>query len=265
MNLCCKLLIFLLVGISKNASAQHIGFHGKIELTKHIGFDKITIPVNIKIIQQNTNNIELYSENQIMKVDSAGNYFMMIGNGKNREGNVDSIIWSDGSFFLQISSLEKNKFEETIPLRIPTNIHPENTEGIITDSENKGFGKFSIKKSPSRAPKKITFDLSTNYVNLDYPGDTYPIYRHYEWFDTDGDGNGNSFMLTYSDKTTHEFWQNSKKIGDVKLYAIPFQEIIINDLQNNIDFEITKPEKVKNLSITYAIKSPFSLIYLIEW
>ena len=265
MNLCFKLLIFLLVGISKNASAQHIGFHGKIDLTTHIGFDKTSIPVNIKIIQRNTASIELYSENQNMKVDSAGSYFMMIGNGKNSTGNVDSIIWSDGSFFLQISSIENNKFEETIPLRIPTLINPENTEGIISDLENKGFGKFSINKSPSRAPKKITFDLTTNYVNLDYPADTYPIYRHYEWFDTDGDGNGNSFMLTYSDKTTHEFWQNSKKIGDIKLYAKPFQEIIINDLQNNIDFEITKPEKIKNLSNTYAIKSPFSLIYLIEW
>jgi hypothetical protein len=265
MNLCFKLLIFLLVFISKNAYAQHIAFHGKIDLAKHNGFDKISMPVIIKIIQKNTESTELYSENQTMKVDSAGSYFMMIGNGKNGQGKVDSIIWSDGSFFLQISAIENNKFEETIPLRIPTNINPENTEGIISDTENKGFGKFSINKSPSRAPKKITFDLSTNYVNLDYPADTYPIYRHYEWFDTDGDGNGNSFMLTYSDKTTHEFWQNSKKIGDVKLYATPFQELIINDLQNNIDFEITKPEKIKNLSNTYAIKSPFTLIYLIEW
>jgi hypothetical protein len=190
---------------------------------------------------------------------------MMIGDGKNSEGNVDSIIWSDGSFSLQISSIENNTFEEIIPLRIPTIIHPENTEGLISDSENKGFGKFVINKTQQKLPKKITIDLTTNYVNLDYPADTYPIYRHYEWFDIDGDGYGNCFMLTYSDKTTHEFWQNSKKIGDVKLYAIPFQEIIINDLQNNIDFEITKPEKVKNLSLTYAIKSPFSLIYLIEW
>jgi hypothetical protein len=263
MKLCFKLFFLLILCISKNVSAQHIGFHGKIDLAKHNGFDKISIPVNIKIIQQHTEKIELYSENQIIKVDSAGNYFMMIGNGKNGEGNVDSIIWSDGSFFLQISAIENNKFEETIPLRIPTIINPENTEGIISYTDNKGFGKFSINKSPSSAPKKITFDLTTNYVNLDYPADTYPIYRHYEWFDTDGDGKGNSFMLTYSDKTTHEFWQNSKKIGDVKLYAKPFQEIIINDLQNNIDFEMTKPEKIKNLSNTYAIKSQFTLIYLI--
>ncbi|MCX6292678.1 MAG: hypothetical protein NT127_00020, partial [Sphingobacteriales bacterium] len=120
MNLCFKLLIFVLVFISKNASAQHIAFHGKIDLAKHIGFDKISIPVNLKIIQRNTASIELYSENQIMKVDSAGSYFMMIGNGKNIEGNVDSIIWSDGSFYLQIASNENKKFEETIPLRIPT-------------------------------------------------------------------------------------------------------------------------------------------------
>jgi hypothetical protein len=265
MKLCFKLFFLLILCISKNVSAQHIGFHGKIDLTKHIGLDKTSIPVNLKIIQKTAESTELYSENQIMKIDSAGNYFMMIGNGKNSEGKVDSIIWSDGSFFLQISSVENNTFEETIPLRIPTLINPENTEGIISDTENKGFGKFSINKSLNRAPKKITFDLTTNYVNLDYPADTYPIYRHYEWFDTDGDGNGNSFMLTYSDKTTHEFWQNSKKIGDIKLYAKPFQEIIINDLQNNIDFEITKPEKIKNLSNTYAIKSPFTLIYLIEW
>ena len=74
MKLCFKILFFLIVFISKNASAQHIGFHGKIDLTKHIGFDKISIPVNIKIIQQNTETIELYAENQIVKVDSAGNY-----------------------------------------------------------------------------------------------------------------------------------------------------------------------------------------------
>jgi hypothetical protein len=255
----------LILCISKNVSAQHIGFHGKIDLAKNNGFDKISIPVNIKIIQQHTEKIELYSENQIIKVDSAGNYFMMIGNGKNGEGKVDSIIWSDGSFFLQISSIENNKFEETILLRIPTLINPENTEGIISDSENKGYGKFSINKTQNKTPKKFTIDLTTNYVNLDYPADTYPIYRHYEWFDVDGDGYGNCFMLTYSDKTTHEFWQNSKKIGDVKLYANPFQELIINDLSNNIDFELTKPQKVKNLSIDYAIKSPFTLIYLIEW
>ena len=265
MKVFLKIFSLLILCISQNVSSQHIGFHGKIDLSTHIGFDKISIPVNIKIIQRNTANIELYSENQIMKVDSVGNYFMMIGNGKNSEGKVDSIIWSDGSFSLQIASIENNKFEETIPLRIPTLINPENTEGIISDTEKKGFGKFSINNTQKKSPKKITIDLSTNYVNLDYPADTYPIYRHYEWFDTDGDGNGNSFMLTYSDKTTHEFWQNSKKIGDVKLYAIPFQEVIINDLKNNIDFEITKPEKVKNLSITYALKSPFSLIYLIEW
>ncbi len=265
MKLCFKLFFLLIVCISKNAAAQHIGFHGKIDLSTYIGFDKISIPVNIKIIQQHTDNIELYAESQIMKVDSGGNYFMMIGNGKNSEGNVDSIIWSDGSFFLQISSIETNKFEETIPLRIPTLINPENTEGIISDTENKGFGKFSINKSSTKTPKKITFDLSTNYVNLDYPADTYPIYRHYEWFDIDGDGNGNSFMLTYSDKTTHEFWQSSKRIGHVKLYAQPFQDLIINDLSHNIDFELTKPQKVKNLSIDYAIKSPFTLIYLIEW
>jgi len=265
MKVFLKIFFFLILCISKNAAAQHIGFHGKIELSTFAGFDKISIPVNIKIIQQHTEKIELYSENQIMKVDSVGNYFMMIGDGKNSEGNVDSIIWSDGSFSLQISSIENNTFEEIIPLRIPTIIHPENTEGLISDSENKGFGKFIINKTQQKLPKKITIDLTTNYVNLDYPADTYPIYRHYEWFDIDGDGYGNCFMLTYSDKTTHEFWQNSKKIGDVKLYATPFQEIIINDLQNNIDFEMTKPEKVKNLSLTYAIKSPFSLIYLIEW
>jgi len=265
MKLCFNLLFLMIVCMPQKAAAQHIGFHGKIDLEKHNGFDKILIPVTIKIIQKNTESTELYSENQTMKVDTAGSYFMLIGNGKNSEGKVDSIIWSDGSFFLQISAEEKNKFEETIPLRIPTIIHPENTEGIITDSENKGFGKFVINKTQKKLPKKITIDLTTNYVNLDYPAGTYPIYRHYEWFDVDGDGNGNCFMLTYSDKTTHEFWQNSKKIGDVKLYATPFQELIINDLSNNIDFELTKPKKVKNLSIDYAIKSPFNLIYLIEW
>jgi hypothetical protein len=254
------------------ATAQQIAFQTNLEkissgkLTQHFNqayFLKTTI------FQHSLNGNIVFSEKNIIQTDAAGNFVINIGSGKNINGNIDSVNWSDDSFFLILESdtSKKNQtyFKYSTDLRIPTELNQNNLEGMINDDESKGWGNISIPNNKGRRPKKITADLSTQYVNIAYPADTYPIYRHYEWFDLDGNGLGNSFMLTYSEKTRHEFFENTNKLGDVKLYAKAFQELQIKGLDHNIELFLTKPEKIANLSETYAIKGPWKLIYFIEW
>lgn len=254
------------------ASAQQISFQtnlGKISSGKASKNINQSYYLKTSIVQHSDNGNVVYSEKNTIQTDAAGNFILNIGSGKNNNGNIDSVNWSDGSFFLIMESDTSNKnqdyFKYITNLRIPTDLNQNNLEGMITDVDSKGWGEIIIANTQGRRPKKITADLSTQYVNISYPADTYPIYRHYEWFDLDGNGLGNSFMLTYSEKTRHEFFENTNKLGDVKLYAKAFQELQIKGLDNNIELFLTQPEKITNLSETYAIKGPWKLIYFIEW
>ena len=73
-------------------------------------------------------------------------------------------------------------------------------------------------------------------------------------------------MLTYNEKTAHGFWENTMKLGEVKLYSKAFQELLINKSDNkSIEIVLTKPIEILSHSQTYAIKGPWKLIYFIEW
>jgi hypothetical protein len=166
--------------------------------------------------------------------------------------------------YAKISELPIFKFIDISYFRSATDLSHYHEEGMIDESKYKN-GIIKLLNSRGKRPRKIMLDLSTNYVNLDYPADTYPLYRHYEWLDVDKDGIGNSFMLTYSDKTTHEAWIQTNKIGDIKLYDKPFQEIYVKQLDGTIEIALTKAEKVRHLNIDYALKGPWKIIYYLEW
>ncbi len=255
-----------------NTSAQQIAFQtnlGKISSDKASKMINQAYFLKTSIVQHSANGNLVFSEKNTIEVDATGNFIINIGSGKNIAGNIDSVNWSDDSFFLILESdtSKKNQdyFKYISNIRIPTDLDQNNLEGMVNDDESKGWGSIIIPNAKGRRPKKITADLSTQYVNIAYPADTYPIYRHYEWFDEDANGLGNSFMLTYSEKTRHEFFENTNKLGEVKLYAKAFQELQIKNLDHNIELFLTQPEKITNLSETYAIKGPWKLIYFIEW
>jgi hypothetical protein len=142
---------------------------------------------------------------------------------------------------------------------------PENKEGIVMADTAADCGEIVIPNPHHKRPRKVTVDLTTSYVNLSYPADTYPVYRHFEWFDYNLDGIGNALVLSYSENTTHAFFENTKLMGEVKLYSSPFQQLKISSEANLVRLTLTKPEPITNFSATYAIKGPWKMIYYIEW
>ena len=245
--------------------AQPIFYNGKFnQLISREG-----IAITTSIFQHTENGKLVYQETSKISTDHQGNYQTLIGNGQLIKGNIDSVIWSDGAYFLKIETdTSKNSqpyFKHLSLLRAPTDYNNEHLEGIYEFDSSKGWGTIIIDNKKYRKPKKITVDLSTSYVNVSYPADAYPIFRHYEWYDENADGLGNSFVLTYSEKTCHEFWEQTKKMGEIRLYPKPFQELIIGRNDQMIELLLTKPIEIKNLNQTYAIKGPSKIIYFIEW
>jgi hypothetical protein len=221
-----------------------------------------------------TNGIDLknpvYSETQMLSITPHKPLRLNIGKGKPVIGNIDSIIWAEGIFYLDIlpdsvqEGCDKLKYNGTI--RTPTEIKSTNQEGYIDEKSLNPPGHVHIPISQKKRPKKVSIDLSTSYVNLGYPANTYPIYRHFEWFDTDGDGRGNAFTLTYSDNTTHAFKENTNELGEVRLYEQgAFQQLVIATSETAVDILITKPVPVDSFSNTFAIKGPWTMTYYIEW
>jgi hypothetical protein len=261
-------LIFTCINLE--CKAQCISFSGKLrsELSNYYGANKLKTIVEIS--RKSIDSTLTFSESQSISIGSNGDYKVIVGKGKPIYNNIDSINWSDGSYYLVIrldTSVNKQSISILAEnLRVPSDLQSQHIEGFVTDDSLRGFGLVSIPNLYNKKPKKIILDLTTSYVNLAYPADKYPIYRHYEWHDEDLNGLGNSFMLTYSEKTFHEFWIDSKKIGEVKLYEKPFQEMIIQKNSNDfIEILLTKPFPVDNLNVTYAIKAPWKMIYFIEW
>ncbi len=228
-----------------------------------------TVKLTLEILHGQENKETIYSESHLIKTDSFGYYHIDIGTGKQLSGNFDSIIWSDGVFYLRLTAshpaIAKNSFVKEILLRIPPNLEHDYEQGTVTATDHPDYGDWKLNHNRNQRPVLVTIDLSTSYANLAYPANTYPIYRHYEWSDLDRDGIGNSFCLTYSENTHHAFWENTKKLGDVKLYAKPFQELFVSSEKNTLTVSISKPEPQTNHSETYAIKGPWKFIYYIEW
>jgi hypothetical protein len=229
---------------------------------------KCRIKINITNGTDVKNSV--YSETQLLTISPHRPLRLNVGKGKPVFGNIDSVIWAEGVFYLDITpdtimeGCSQLKYNGII--RIPTEIKSTNQEGFIEEKSLNPPGHVHIPTSQNKRPKKVSVDLSTSYVNLGYPANTYPIYRHYEWFDTDGDGKGNAFTLTYSDNTTHAFKENTNELGEVRLYEQgAFQQLVIATSETAVDILITKPVPVDSFSNTFAIKGPWTMTYYIEW
>ena len=149
---------------------------------------------------------------------------------------------------------------------MPTEIKSTNLEGNIDEKSLTEPGHIHIPINQHKRPKKISVDLSTSYVNLGYPANTYPVYKHFEWCDIDGDGKGNAFTLTYNDNTTNAYKENTNQLGEVRLYEQgAFQQLTILTSETAVDIYITKPVPVDSFSNTFAIKGPWKITYYVEW
>lgn len=257
-------LVCLAFGYSILCDAQSLEYHHICNGVKCMQAD---LPLLFSIIQNNHEVV--YKERQTIHTDSSGSYFVLIGSGIPKSGSFKDIIWSDGDYTLSI--LPDTTFDgidsyaENFTIRKATDLNRPHVEGTFEETGKTGDGQCIIPNPHGRRPMKITIDLSTSYVNVDYPAGKYPVYRHFEWFDDNRDGNGNTFNLTFSEKTNHAIFKQTKKIGEVKLFPKAFQEFVITNLDDKIVINISKPEIIKYFNQTYAIKGPWKMIYYIEW
>ncbi len=227
------------------------------------------LAIRLSILKDAETSPAIYEETHTARTDSSGIYFIEIGAGKNIAGQFDSIIWSEGSYYLKMG-IDPNggadyKITHKMLMRIPSELSNDHIEGTDTAITTPTWGSVRFPNTRNRRPKKVTVDLSTSYINVTYPADTYPIYRHFEWCDPDRNGVGNAFMISYSENTNNAFVENTTKLGEVRLYAIPFQELLISSTNNMIEISITKPIPMTDHGRTFEIKGPWKFIYFIEW
>lgn len=251
------------------ANAQPVTYSWKIINTSNKLSKTAYYPINIGIYSDSETMYPVFIEKQYLQLKGDSVIDLMMGKGKGIYGNIDSVIWSEGRYYLSISSDSIfNNMElltHKVLMRIPSFIKADNVEGIVEEKILNGTGEIVIPFSKTKRPKKISVDLTTSYVNLAYPADTYPIYRHYEWFDEDADGRGNSLTLSYSENAKHAFVENTNRLGEIKLYTKPFQELEIHTSSKSVNILISKPIPIENHTQTFAIKGPWKLIYLLEW
>ena len=265
--------LLLLVGLTVwvcHSNAQVIDYTGKLKTSSGQLLMNKNITLVLGVYKDQTYDRALYMEKQSVETDEEGIYHIRIGGGDTLVGSFGQLNWSDGDFFVRIVSdsnhLPLDKILHSFQLRRATEIRDANLEGIVSADSSKAFGQVLVKHNKGTRPKKVTVDLTSAYVNIRYPGGTYPVYRHFEWWDEDADGRGNAFTLTYSDHTNHAFNEQTNKMGDVKLYPKQaFQELYIRTSANDMIIDITKPVEVSNQGETYAMKGPWKLIYLMEW
>ncbi|MFT3910615.1 MAG: hypothetical protein QM737_14410 [Ferruginibacter sp.] len=267
-----KKLVFSFLSIwlssmSFSQKRQTIGYDGILNNDKLI--KSAIAGLRLSILKNSETGAIIYTERHKINTDTAGKYHIEIGNGLQQTGQFDSIIWSDGVYYLrtEFDSLPGNNhgFSRNILLRIPPELSNDYEQGTVLSSQFPDHGDWHFKNSRNKRPKLVTIDLTTSYANIAYPANTYPIYRHYEWCDPDRDGKGNTFGISYSDNTNNEFIENTTTIGNVRLYAKPFQELSITSTNSEISVSISKPVPLTNHSETYAIKGPWKFIYYIEW
>lgn len=264
-------LIFLLLSVTVYFAgiSQTVDYNGILKSDRNSIIGNASVQMRVSICRDRTGQHAVYSEWQQVTTGQDGGYRLEIGRGRSATGDINTINWSDGAYFLRIepdTATEKiHTFLHLVQMRAPTEIIPGNLEGMASADTASDYGTVTIPLTGKGRPKKVTVDLTSAYVNLRYPADTYPVYRHFEWVDEDANGRGNSLALTYSEKTNHAFIENSDKMGEVKLYHIPFQELFINTSTSAVTVRMTKPVPVTNLGQTYALKGPWKMIYLVEW
>lgn len=267
-NTCLLFLLFFLKSISFSQKIQTIGYDGIFRNADTL-VKKSNIGLLVSILKGQPAGPVMYSERQKIKTDSSGMYHLDIGSGTAVAGKFDSIIWSDGAYYLQTVFDTINgkacMANQNVLMRIEPDLNNDHEIGTITSSDHPTFGEWHFKNTRNKRPKIVNIDLTTSYANLAYPANTYPVYRHYEWCDPDMDGTGNSFTISYSENTNNDFRINTKQLGDVRLYSKPFQELFISSTNNEIIVTITEPVPLTSHSETYAIKGPWKFIYYIEW
>lgn len=263
-------LVILLVVFVQSSKAQSLSFDWQMDKSVNQINAGCLQKIKISIINGNDMNNVVYQETQSVSINQDRLVHLNIGKGKVILGNIDSVIWAEGVFKLDItadtmiSQCGLLNYRGTI--RIPTEIKSTNLEGYVDEKSLTEPGHIHIPIIQHKRPKKISVDLSTSYVNLGYPANTYPVYRHYEWFDIDGDGKGNAFSLTYSDNTTHAYKENTNQLGEVRLYEQgAFQQLTISTSEAAVDIHISKPVPVDSFSNTFAIKGPWKITYYVEW
>lgn len=222
--------------------------------------------VSLKISIANEDSV-IFRERQIAQTDSSGKVCLDIGTGEKIFGKLDSIIWALGTYYLIIEdSLQGEDAYYTQPiisLRTPEDLDRDHDQGVWEGVGS--FGQFAIENSRKKRPKKVVVDLTSSYVNLAYPANTYPIFRHFEWSDPDTDGLGSTFILSFSENTKHAFIEKTAGLGDVALYSIPFQHVIMDANEQQITINITEPLILSSYGQTYKVKGPWNIIYYFEW
>lgn len=261
-------LYILLTGISFSQKRQTIAYDGLLSSAGN-AIKNSAVRVVVSILRGSASGAAVYTEQHITNTGPDGKYHIEIGNGTMTTGQFDSIVWSDGIFYLRtaIDPLGGTNYSITqnVLMRIPPDLSNDYEQGTVTSSEYRDHGTWRFRNNRNKRPRLITVDLTTFYANLAYPADTYPIYRHYEWCDPDRDGIGNSFVISYSDHTNNDFKENTTILGEVKLYPVPFQQLTLSSTTSEIMISITKPVPALNHGETYAIKGPWKFIYYIEW
>jgi hypothetical protein len=263
----CFVFVLLLVEIS---NAQPVLIHGKGQDFSRINS---SLPVEVSLFTQSENGVQnlIYQETNTVIFKDSGRYELMLGKGKQTGGNtrIDSVIWNLDEYIVWIkennNKEEQKKFKDRFVLRKESKSVKFKQEGIIEKKESDTYGMIEIPLDQKSLPQKITIDFTSSYINVNYPGGRYPIFRHYEWFRSDDTQKGNCFMLTYSEKNTHEYWQNTDKFGDVRIHEKAFQDLKYELTRDKLKINLSKPEQQRFLSETYAIKGPWKIIYLIEW
>ncbi len=249
--------------------AQSITYQGILRNETGAVIANLSLNMVLKICRDASSEECLYSETLPFFTSAEGHFSIEIGAGKTLSGDFSSINWSDGAYYLHLmpdTPVNKtSNFLKVVQLRAETELKPGNLEGMATADTAADCGTVVIRHNKHQLPKKVTVDLTSSYVNLRYPADTYPIYRHFEWVDENRDGKGNALEFTFSENTRHAFFENSDKLGEVKLYPKAFQELYVRSGANELVIKMDKPFPIENVGQTYAIKGPWKLIYYIEW
>lgn len=254
--------------LSYGQKSRTFTYYGQVGATND-SLKATAILIGLSIIKNAEDGTVIYEESHTSNTDSNGIYHIEIGGGEKRLGQFDSIVWSEGSYYIKtlirpVKDVKRN-LSQVMLVRSNTELDNEHIQGTDSASLTPTWGITRFANSKNRRPKKITVDLTTSYINQLYPADTYPIYRHYEWSDPERDGLGNSFTISYSENTTNAFAVNTTKLGEVRLYATAFQELLITSTASEITVSITEPVPVSDHGRTFEIKGPWKYIYFIEW